>query len=204
MTADVSKVNKAIIEIANKTNETIDLPSIKPMESRWQILLSKLAKMRWQISIAQIKTLTSLNTSGYNLNVPWTKKRLYSPVTDCAFQRSLTNSQTLLIRSREREVQTNQPFSFPHCQIKQKISDKLFLTGLRSMNQMYTHLNTTDSLSLAKQVELLKSLVQDDAYDSDFKSWTLHLVTQLQKLFKRRNKTVISSPAKFQRIDKAV
>ena len=38
------------------------------------------------------------------------------------------------------------------------------------MNQMYTHLNTTDSLSLAKQVELLKSLVQDDAYDSDFKS----------------------------------
>ena len=72
------------------------------------------------------------------------------------------------------------------------------------MNQMYTHLNTTDSLSLAKQVELLKSLVQDDAYDSDFKSWTLHLVTQLQKLFKRRNKTVISSPAKFQRIDKAV
>ena len=88
MTADVSKVNKAIIEIANKTNEMIDLPSMKLMESRWQILLSKLAKMRWQISIAQIKTLTSLNTSGYNLNVPWTKKRLYSPVTDCAFQRS--------------------------------------------------------------------------------------------------------------------
>jgi hypothetical protein len=34
MTADVSKVNKAIAEIANKINEMIDLQSIKPMELR--------------------------------------------------------------------------------------------------------------------------------------------------------------------------
>ena len=34
MTADVSKVNKAIIEIANKTNEMTNLLSIKPMELR--------------------------------------------------------------------------------------------------------------------------------------------------------------------------